>query len=121
LTGRQTDESRLGAVIQNGEKRVVLECRERDQGFRVLVGINELYEGRDRAQLSVDVREDGLELRGARGHGTLIAEHVNVPDAGNKGGDRRAVVLGIGIVVDGHPVMEGGESGSIVVVRVGRE
>ncbi len=57
--------------------------------------------------MPVDVREDGLELRGARGHGAGIVEHVDVPDAGNKGGDWRAGIIVVRLVVDGHPVMEG--------------
>ncbi len=52
-----------------------------------------MYKARGGAQFPVNVREDGLELRGARGHGAGIVEHVDVPDAGNKGGDWRAVSM----------------------------
>ncbi len=97
MTGRQTDESRLGAVAQNGEERVVLECREED--FGVWGRINKLYKARGGAKLSVNVREDGLKLRGARGHGAGIVEHVDVPDVGNKGGDWRAVIIVARLVI----------------------
>ena len=35
LARGQSDESKLGAVAQDGEERVVLQCRERDKWFRV--------------------------------------------------------------------------------------
>ncbi len=70
--------------------------------------------------MPVDVREDRLELRGAGGDGAGIVEHVDIPDAGDDVGDWRAVAIVVRIV-DGHPVMEGDERGSIVVVQVGRD
>jgi hypothetical protein len=69
----------------------------------------------------IDVREDGFELRGAGGCGAGIVEHVYVPDPGDKSGDWRAIIIPIGLVVNSHPVLEGCESGVVVVVRIGRD
>ncbi len=93
MTRGQTNESVRGAVAENGKERVVLECREGDKGFGVWGRINDLYETRDGAQLPINVREDGVELRGARGRGAGNVEHVDVPEADDKGSDGRAVVI----------------------------
>ncbi len=71
--------------------------------------------------MSVNVHENGIEERGAGGCGAGIVEHVDVPDAGGKGVDGKIVVIVVRLIIDGHPVMEGCESGVVVVVRVGRD
>jgi hypothetical protein len=59
--------------------------------------------GGEKCQLPIDVLKDGIEERGAG-----VVEHVDVPDAVGKGVDGKRVVVVVGLVVDGHPVMEGG-------------
>jgi hypothetical protein len=71
--------------------------------------------------LSGDVRENGLEERGAGGRGARIVEHVDVPNAGGEGVDGKTVAIVVRVIIDGQPVMEGCESGVVVVVRVGRD
>ena len=71
--------------------------------------------------MSVDVRENGLEERGAGGRGARIVEHVDVPNAGGEGVDGKTVAIVVRVIIDGQPVMEGCESGVVVVVRVGRD
>jgi hypothetical protein len=56
----------------------------------------------------IDVLKDGIEERRAGGRGAGVVEHVDVPDAVGKGVDGKRVVVVVGLVVDGHPVMEGG-------------
>jgi hypothetical protein len=60
-------------------------------------------------------------LRGTRGRGAGIDEHVDVPDAGNDGGDRKALIVVVRVVVYSHPVMEWGIGRVGVVVRIGRD
>jgi hypothetical protein len=70
--------------------------------------------------LPVDVREDCFEERGAGDCGAGVVEHVNVPEAGGEGVDGRIFIIVLGLIIDGHPVMEGGDC-DILVVRVRRD
>ena len=80
-----------------------MQRRERNERFGVGRRFVYLWRGRAKAELPVNVGEDGVEGSGARGD-VFLGEHVDVVEVGwlNESGDRGAFVV-------------------VVVVRVGRD